>query len=106
MLRKIALAIAYFIAIIHVLLIVLPGLYCYQHGCKGPGEYDAFMPAFILIPASGIATAFAWRNAMQNIRKKHSWSWAFWPLAFIFGALLLSMTVVVVWVVYETVHHR
>ncbi len=44
MLGKLGLAISYFIAIVYIFSILLPGLYCLQHGCKGPGELDAFMP--------------------------------------------------------------
>jgi len=46
--RKLGLAISYFVAIIYVFSILLPCLYCFQHGCRGPGELDAFMPAFAL----------------------------------------------------------
>ena len=36
MLRKLGLAISYFIAVVYILLILLPLLYCYQHQwCKG-----------------------------------------------------------------------
>ena len=58
MLRRIGLAISYFIAILYILSILWPSYYCLRHGCKGPGELDAFMPAFALIPIGGIATAF------------------------------------------------
>ena len=62
MLRKLGLAISYFIAVVYLLLILLPLLYCYQHQwCKGPGEGDGFMPAFMLTPLGAIATAFSSR---------------------------------------------
>jgi hypothetical protein len=106
MLRRLGLGISYFIAIVYVLLIVWPGLYCYQHGCKGPGELDAFMPAFLFIPAGTVATAFSLRNAIQHIRKRHSWSWVFWPLAVIFAIVLLGIIAFVAWMVYQTAFHR
>jgi hypothetical protein len=49
-LRKLGLAISYFIAIVFVLSILLPAIYCLRHGCRGPGELDAFMPAFAFTP--------------------------------------------------------
>jgi hypothetical protein len=106
MLRKLGLAIPYFIAGIYVLSILLPGLYCLQHGCKGPGELDAFMPAFGLTPFGGIATAFSLRHAIQQIRKRQSWSWVFWPLAIIFAIVLLGAIALIAWVIYETAFHR
>ena len=94
MLRKLGLAISYFIAVVYLLLILLPLLYCYQHQwCKGPGEGDGFMPAFMLTPLGAIATAFSLHNAIQHIRKRQPWSWAFWPLAIIFALVLLGVTV-------------
>lgn len=104
--RKLGLAIAYFVASVYVLLIVLPVVYCLQHGCNGPGELDAFMPAFALTPSGGMATAFALRNAIQNIRKKDSRSWAFWPLAIIFGVVLAGVIALVLWMVYKTAFGR
>jgi len=56
MLRRLGLAISYFIAIVYVLSILLPSIYCYRHGCKGP-DLDAFMPAFALIPFGGVLVA-------------------------------------------------
>jgi len=106
MLRRIGLAISYFIAIVYILSILLPALYCFRHGCRGPGELDAFMPAFFLTPVGTIATAFSLHNAIQNIRKRHSWSWAFWPLAIIFLIVLLGAIAFIAWVVYETAFHR
>jgi hypothetical protein len=90
MLRKIALGFSYFIATIYVVSIALPGIYCLQHGCKGPGELDAFMPAFMLTPVGGVATAFSLRDAIQQIRKRQSWSWVFWPLRFSLGLFSLA----------------
>ncbi len=107
MLRKLGLGISYFIAIVYILLIVLPCLYCYQHGwCKGPGEGDAFMPAFALTPLGAIGTAFSLRNAIQQIRKKQSWSWIFWPLAIIFAIVLLGVIALVALFIYYTVLRR
>jgi len=90
MLRRLGLAISYFIAIVYILSILLPSIYCLRHGCRGPGELDAFMPASALIPFGGIATAFSLSNAIQQIRKRHSWSWAFWPAAIVFAIALLG----------------
>src|SRR5579872_2145329 len=59
MLRRVGLAISYFIAILYFLSILLPSLYCFQHGCKGGGDGDAFMPAFFFAPIGAIATAFS-----------------------------------------------
>ena len=106
MLRKLGLAISYSIAIIYILSILLPSLYCYRHGCKGPGELDAFMPAFFLGPVGAIATAFSLRNAVQHIRKGGSWLWFFWPLAIILGVVLLATIAFFAWVIYETATHR
>jgi Ni/Fe-hydrogenase subunit HybB-like protein len=106
MLRKLGLAISYFVAIVYILSILLASVYCLQHGCRGPGELDAFLPAFALIPFGSIATAFSLRNAMQHIRKRHSWSWVFWPLAIIFTIVLLGTAAVIAWVIYETAFHR
>jgi hypothetical protein len=103
---KLGLAISYFIASVYVLSILLPSLYCLRHGCRGPGELDAFMPAFALIPFGTIATAFSLHNAVQQIRKKQSWSFVFWPPAIIFAIVLLGTIAVVAWVIYETAFHR
>jgi hypothetical protein len=106
MLRKLGLTISYFIAIVYILSIVLPAIYCLQHGCKGPGELDAFMPAFALTPLGAIATAFALHNSIQQIRREHSWSWIFWPLAVIFSIVLLAVIAFIGWMVYQTATHR
>jgi len=106
MLRKLGLAIAYFIAIVYVILIVWPAIYCWQHGCKGPGELDAFMPAFALIPFGSIATGFSLHNAIQQIKKRDSWSWAFWPLAIIFAIVLLGAISLIAIIIYYTAFRR
>lgn len=106
MLRKLGLAISYFIAIVFVLSILLPSIYCLRHGCRGPGELDAFLPAFALIPFGAVAAAVSLRNAIQQIRKRQSWSRVFWPLAFVFSIVLLGITAFIAWVAYETAFHR
>ncbi len=106
MLRRLGLGISYFIAIVYVLSILWPCLYCFQHGCKGPGELDAFLPAFGLTPFGAIATAFSLRNAVQQIRKGQSSSWVYWPLAIIFAVVLLGVVAFVTGVIYETAFHR
>jgi hypothetical protein len=45
-------------------------------------------------------------NAIQQIRKRQSWSWVFWPLAIIFAIVLLGIIVFIGWVIYETAFHR
>jgi hypothetical protein len=106
MLRKLGLAISYFIAIVYALSILLPSVYCLQHGCKGPGELDAFLPAFALIPFGSIAAAFSLRDTIQRIRKRQPWSWVFWPLAIVFAIVLLCTIAFIAWVIYETAFHR
>ncbi len=106
MLGKIGLAISYFIASIYILSIVLPSIYCLRHGCKGPGELDAFMPAFMLTPMGAIATAFSLRNAIQRIRKRESWSWVFWPIAIILAMVLLGIAALMAVFIYYTATHR
>lgn len=106
MLRGLGLGILYFIAIVYLFSIVLPGLYCVRHGCRGPAELDAFMPAFGLTPFGAIATAFSFHNAMQQIRKRSSWSWLFWPLAIIFAIVLLCVIALIAIFIYYTVRHR
>ncbi|MGA8645758.1 MAG: hypothetical protein WB628_02870 [Candidatus Sulfotelmatobacter sp.] len=107
MLRKLGLTISYFIAVVYILLILLPLLYCYQHQwCKGPGEGDGFMPAFMLTPLGTIATAFSLHNAIQQIRKRHSWSWVFWPLAIIFALVLLGVSAFIALGIYYIATHR
>jgi hypothetical protein len=105
MVRKVALGIAYCIAIIFLLLILWPSVYCFSNGCRGPGELDAFMPAFLLAPISTIATAFSLHHSIQNIRKGQS-PWLFWPLAIIFGLVLLGVAALLAMIIYQTAVHR
>lgn len=104
MLCKLGPAISYFIAAVYFLSILLPALYCLQHGCKGP-DLDAFMPAFTLTPIGAIGTAFSLHNAIQHIRKKH-WPWFFWPLAIIFTIVLLCVIALIALFIYYAVLHR
>jgi len=107
MLHKLGLGIAYFIATVYVLSIVLPWLYCFQHAwCKGPGEGDAFMPAFFLAPLGTIVTAFSLHNAIQHLRKRQSWFWVFWPPAIIFGIVLLGTLAFIAFLIYQMAVHR
>ena len=106
MLRRVGLSISYFIAIVYILSILLAALYCLQHGCRGPGELDAFLPAFGLTPFGAIATAFSLHNAIQHIRKKQPWSWVFWPLAIIFAIVLLGVIALIALAIHYTVFHR
>lgn len=105
MLGKIAIGFAYFVATLYILLILLPAEYCWQHGCHGP-ELDGFMPAFFLGPWGAVCTAFTLRNAIQQIRKRPSWSWFFWPLAILFAIVLAATIAFFGWVIYETAVHR
>lgn len=105
MLRKLGLAISYVLAIAYIFSILLPAFYCFSHGCKGPGELDAFMPAFALTPLGAIVTAFSLRNAVQHIKKGQSPS-LFWPLAIIFAIVLLGVVVLIGFVVFRTAIHR
>lgn len=105
-LRRLGLAISYFISIVYVLSILLPSIYCLRQGCRGPAELDAFMPAFGLTPFGTIATAFSLHNVIQHIRKRQSWFWVFWPLAILFATVLLGVIAFVAWIVYETASHR
>ena len=105
-LRRLGLAISYFVSIVYVLSILLPSVYCLRQGCRGPAELDAFMPAFGLTPFGAIATAFSLHNAIQHIRKRQSGSWVFWPLAILFATVLLGVIVFIAWIVYETASHR
>jgi hypothetical protein len=105
MLRKLGLAISYFIAIVYIFSILLPSIYCLRHGCRGP-EGDAFMPAFFLTPIGTIATACSLYNAIQQIRKRQSWSWVFWPLAIIFTIVLLGAIAFIALLIYHLAFHR
>jgi len=106
MLRRLGLGISYFTAIVYVFSILLPGLYCLQHGCRGPGELDAFMPAFGLTPFGAIATAVSLHDAVQQIRKRQSWSWVFWLFAIIFAIVLLGVISLIALVIYYTAFQR
>ena len=106
MVRKIGLAISYFIASVYFLLILLPSVYCLRQGCKGPGELDAFMPAFMLTPLGAIATAFSLHNAIQHIRRRQPWSWVFWLLAVVFAIVLLGVIALIALFIYYTASHR
>jgi Ni/Fe-hydrogenase subunit HybB-like protein len=105
-LRRLGLTIAYFLAVAYILSVLLPALYCFQHGCKGGGEGDAFMLAFFLTPVGGIAAAFSLYNAVQNTRKKQAWSWVFWPLAIVFAIVLLGVIAFIALLVYFVAFHR
>ena len=105
MFRRVTLVILYFVAIVYILLILAPAVYCLRHGCKGP-EGDAFMPAFFLTPFGALATALALHNSIQQIRKRQSWSWVFWPLAIIFATVLLAAIAFVVMLIYALAFHR
>jgi hypothetical protein len=106
MLRKLGLTISYLVAIVYILSIVSPSIYCFQHGCRGP-EGDAFMPAFFLAPVGTIATAFSLHNAIRNIRKRQAWYWLFWPPAIIFTIVVLGTTAFIVLLIRElTFHHH
>jgi len=105
MLRRLGLAFGYVVTAGYILSILMPAIYCFSQGCRGPGDLDAFMPAFLLTPFGAIATAFSLNNAIQQIRKGHL-SWAFWPLAVLFSAVLLGVVTLIAWVIYHTVFHR
>jgi hypothetical protein len=105
MLRKLGLGISYFIATVYVFSILSPSIYCLQHGCRGP-EGDAFMPAFFLTPVGAIATAISLYNAIQNIRRRQPWSWAFWPPAIIFAIVLLGAIAFIARLIYYLAFYR
>jgi hypothetical protein len=104
-LRKLGLAITYSIASLYFFSILSPSIYCLRHGCRGP-EGDAFMPAFFLTPVGTIATAFSLYNAIQQIRKRQPWSWVFWPVAVIFGIVLLGAIGFIALLIYHLAFHR
>lgn len=106
MLRRLGLTISYFIAIVYIFLILWPSLYCFQHGCKGPGELDAFMPAFAFTPIGAVATAVSLYNSVQRIRNGQASSWLVWPLAIVFSVVLLGVIALIVLVIYYTAAHR
>jgi hypothetical protein len=103
-LRKLGLAISYIITSVYILSILMPALYCFSHGCRGP-EIDAFMPAFLLTPIGAIATAFSLHDVIQRIRKGQL-RWVFWPLAIVFSAVLLGVIALIGLVVYHTALRR
>ena len=105
MARKLGLAVCYGLAIVYILSIALPAVYCLRHGCKGPGELDAFMPAFMFTFPGAIATALCLSHTLQRIRKR-GWPWLFWPLAILFSIILFGVAVLVGLIVYHTVFHR
>jgi hypothetical protein len=105
MLVKLGLGLLYFVAIVYILSILLPSVYCLRHGCRGP-EGDAFMPAFFLTPLGAIATAICLFHAIQQIRKRQSWSWVFWPLAIIFAIVLLGAITFIALLIYHLTFHR
>ena len=43
-LRRLGLGIAYFIAIVYAISILLPSVYCLRHGCTGPCEAMLLCP--------------------------------------------------------------
>lgn len=105
MLRRIGVAIFYFITIGYILSILMPSVYCFSHGCKGPGELDAFMPAFLFTPLGAITTALSLNNAIHQIRKGQS-PWVFWPLAIIFATVLLGVAALFAIIIYHTAFRR
>jgi hypothetical protein len=105
MVRRLAFALAYLIAFVYILLILLPSVYCLQHGCKGGGEGDIFMPAFFFIPLGVLGTAFSLYDSIQNIRRGYL-AWVFWPLAVLFAAVLLGIAAFVGLLVFELATHR
>jgi hypothetical protein len=105
MLVKLGLGLLYFVAIVYILSILLPSVYCLRHGCRGP-EGDAFMPAFFLTPLGAIATAICLFHAIHQIRKRQSWSWVFWPLAIIFAIVLLGAITFIALLIYNLTFHR
>ena len=106
MLRRLGLAISYFIAIVYFFSILLPSVYCLRHGCRGPAELDAFMPAFMFTPVGAIATAFSLHNSVQQIRKGQSSSWVFWPLAIVFAMVVLGVIAFIALMIFEAAIHR
>src|SRR5215471_12126958 len=105
MLRRLGLTISYFIALVSILSILLPSVYCWQHGCRGPGEGAAFMPAFALTPFGAIATAFYLHSSIQHIRKRQ-WRGVFWPLAIVFAIVLLGVSALIALIIYYTAFRR
>jgi hypothetical protein len=105
MVRKVALAILYFVSLGYIFLIVSASVYCLRHQCNGP-EGDIFMPAFFLTPLGIVAVALSLRHSIQQIRKSQPWSWLYWPLAIIFAVVLLAAVAFIVMLIYELAAHR
>lgn len=64
------------------------------------------MPAFALTPVGAIATAFSLNKAIQNIRKKGSSSWIFWPPAIVFSIVLLGVGALIGIMIHYTAFRR
>jgi hypothetical protein len=64
------------------------------------------MPSFFLTPFGVLATAFALHNAIQQIRKRQSWSLVFCPLAIIFAIVLLGAIAFMRMLIYGVASHR
>ena len=73
--------------------------------CSGP-DLDGFMPAFMFTPVGGIATVFALRHALRQIRSGGSLIWLFRSLAAIFAIVLAAIAAFVVIGIYMTATHR
>jgi len=105
MLRRVGLAICYALTTGYILSVLLPAVYCFRHGCKGAGELDAFMPAFLFTPLGAIVTGISGIHAVEQIKKGRS-PWLFWPLTIIFFLILLGVLALVAALIYHTVLHR
>ena len=103
--QRLGVAVSYIISITYIFLILMPIQYCIQHICSGP-DWDGFMPAFLFIPAGGIATAFSLWHAVRQIRSGHAWSWAFGPLAVVFAIVLAAIAIFVAIMIYMMAFHR
>jgi uncharacterized membrane protein YdjX (TVP38/TMEM64 family) len=64
------------------------------------------MPAFLLTPLGAIVTAFSLHNTVQQIRKRQSSSWVFWPLAVVFAIVILGVIAFIALMIYEAAVHR
>lgn len=62
------------------------------------------MPAFAFTPFGAVATGFSLHNAVQNIRKRDSRSWLFWPLAILFAIVILGVIALIALFVFYTVY--
>ncbi|HUO24235.1 MAG TPA: hypothetical protein VMU61_01135 [Candidatus Aquilonibacter sp.] len=104
MLRRLGLGISYFVAVVYILSFAVP--FSFLLSCLpkcGGSELDAFLPAAALTPFGAVATAFSWRNAIQNISKGES-LWLFWPLAIVFSIVLLGVVAMIAIVVIYDIH--